>query len=67
MKKEETRQLVAAMLFGFAALLLIGNCIETLSYGQLSFLQFLSTAVTIAAFAVNLRRYLKCRAEKNEE
>ena len=67
MKKEETRQLVAAMLFGFAALILIGNCIETLSYGQLSFLQFLSTAVTIAAFVVNLRRYLNCRAEKNEE
>lgn len=67
MKKEETRRLVIAMLFGFSALILIGNCAETLSYGQLTFLQFLSTAVTITAFIVQLRRYLDCRAEKDEE
>lgn len=67
MKKEETRRLAAAMLFGFSSLILIGDCAGTLSYGQLTFLQFLSTAVTIAAFIVQLRRYLNGRAEKDEE
>lgn len=67
MKKEETRQLVAAMLFGFSSLVVTADCISTLFYRKLSFLQFLSTAVTIAAFIVHLRRYLNCRAEKSEE
>lgn len=67
MKKEEIHRLIAAILLGFSSLILISNCVETLSYGQLAFLQFLSTAITIAAFIVNLRRYLNCRAEKNEE
>ena len=66
MKKERNHLLALVILYALGAVIWISDCVRTLSYGQMGFLQFLATAVFTAAFIIYLRRYLRSRAEENE-
>lgn len=64
MKKEKNRLLTMVILYALGAMVWISDCVKTLSYGQMEFLQFVAAAVFIAAFIITLRRYLSSKREE---
>ncbi len=64
MKKEKNRLLTMVILYALGAIIWISDCVKTLSYGQMGFLQFVAAAVFTAGFIITLRRYLSSRKEE---
>lgn len=65
-QKKRTYSLASVVLYGLTAAIWSVNCVCTLSYGQMGFLQIANAVVWSAAFAAQICRYRRSRAEDAE-